>query len=59
MPWLEWNDRQKDLKATAKTPYRLLQPNQSLSYGDSDSPNMLVQGDNLETLKALIPYYAG
>lgn len=59
MPWLEWHNRDDDLKATAKTPYRLLQPIQSLSYGDEDAPNMLIQGDNLEALKALLPYYAG
>lgn len=59
MPWLEWHDRQEDLKAAAKTPYRLLQPVQSLSYGEADAPNMLIQGDNLEALKALLPYYAG
>ncbi len=59
MPWLEWHNRNDDLKATAKTPYRLLQPIQSLSYGEEDAPNMLIQGDNLEALKALLPYYAG
>ena len=59
MPWLEWHKRDDDLKATAKTPYRLLQPIQSLSHGDEDTPNMLIQGDNLEALKALLPYYAG
>lgn len=59
MPWLEWHKRDDDLKATAKTPYRLLQPIQSLSQGDEDAPNMLIQGDNLEALKALLPYYAG
>lgn len=59
MPWLEWHKRNEDLKATATTPYRLLQPVQALSYGDADSPNMLIQGDNLEALKALLPYYAG
>jgi len=59
MPWLEWHNRNDDLKATAKTPYRLLQPVKSLSYGDENSPNMLIQGDNLEALKALLPYYAG
>lgn len=59
MPWLEWHKRDDDLKATAKTPYRLLQPIRSLSYGDEDAPNMLIQGDNLEALKALLPYYAG
>lgn len=59
MPWLQWHQRDDDLKATAKTPYRLLQPVQSLSYGDEDAPNMLIQGDNLHALKALLPYYAG
>ena len=59
MPWLQWHQRDEDLKATAKTPYRLLQPVQSLSYGDDDAPNMLIQGDNLQALKALLPYYAG
>ncbi|KAF1689565.1 site-specific DNA-methyltransferase [Pseudoxanthomonas koreensis] len=59
MPWLEWHNRNDDLKATAKTPYHLLQPIQSLSHGDEDAPNMLIQGENLEALKALLPYYAG
>jgi len=59
MPWLEWHKRNDDLKATAKTPYRLLAPVQSLSYGEADAANMLIQGDNLEALKALLPYYAG
>ena len=27
--------------------------------GDTDAGNMLVQGDNLEALKALLPFYAG
>jgi adenine-specific DNA-methyltransferase len=31
----------------------------SLSCGDVDSPNMLIEGDNLDALKALLPYYAG
>jgi adenine-specific DNA-methyltransferase len=30
-----------------------------LSYGDGDSENLLIQGDNLDALKALLPYYAG
>jgi len=59
MPWLQWHQRDEDLKAAAKTPYRLLHPVQSLSYGNEDAPNLLIQGDNLEALKALLPYYAG
>jgi hypothetical protein len=30
-----------------------------LSYGDADSENLLIQGDNLDALKALLLYYAG
>jgi adenine-specific DNA-methyltransferase len=30
-----------------------------LSYGDPDAGNLLIQGDNLDTLKALLPFYAG
>jgi adenine-specific DNA-methyltransferase len=30
-----------------------------LSYGNADSENLLIQGDNLDALKALLPYYAG
>ena len=40
-------------------PYRLLQTDEKLSAGDPDAGNLLVQGDNLEALKALLPYYAG
>ena len=30
-----------------------------LSLGDPGSGNLIVQGDNLVALKALLPYYAG
>jgi len=40
-------------------PYRLLHCDKKLSAGDPDAGNLLVQGDNLEALKALLPYYAG
>jgi hypothetical protein len=36
-----------------------LEANPKLSYGDSETENMFIQGDNLEALKALLPYYAG
>jgi adenine-specific DNA-methyltransferase len=59
MPILDWLDREKDVKVADAVPYRLLEAVPDLSYGDVDSPNMLIQGDNLEALKALLPYYAG
>ncbi|TWI01785.1 adenine-specific DNA-methyltransferase [Luteimonas cucumeris] len=59
MPLLSWFNRDADLTRAARTPYRLLEPVASLSHGDPDSPNMLIEGDNLDALKALLPYYAG
>lgn len=59
MPLLSWFNRDADLTRAARTPYRLLEPVASLSYGDPDAPNMLIEGDNLDALKALLPYYAG
>ena len=40
-------------------PYRLLEEVPDLSAGDGGAGNMLIQGDNLEALKALLPFYAG
>ncbi len=59
MPWLQWLTRDDDIKKAKVAPYRLLEPAPELSAGDPQSPNMLIQGDNLEALKALLPYYAG
>lgn len=59
MPWLEWLERQQDAEAAGKTPYRLLEPVPKLDYGEADSTNMLIEGDNLDALKALLPYYGG
>lgn len=59
MPLLSWYNRDEDLTRAALAPYRLLEPVAKLSYGEVDSPNVLIKGDNLEALKALLPYYAG
>ena len=59
MPLLHWLTRDDDIHAAAQTPYRLLEEVASQSQGDRDAGNMLIQGDNLATLKALLPYYAG
>lgn len=40
-------------------PYRLLEEIPTLGAGDLNAGNMLIQGDNLEALKALLPFYAG
>lgn len=59
MPTLRWLTRDEDVRAAEKVPYRLLEEVPDLGYGDRDSGNMLIQGDNLDALKALLPYYAG
>lgn len=59
MPILQWLDRDKDVRAADAVSYRLLEADDAHSFGDADTPNMLIQGDNLEALKALLPYYAG
>ncbi len=59
MPLLHWLTRDKDIHAASETPCRLLEEVRELSCGERDTANMLIQGDNLDTLKALLPYYAG
>ena len=60
MPFLDWVNKNQAKAATGAVPTHLLQ--QEAVYGGSDdSPpeNLLIQGDNLLALKALIPVYAG
>lgn len=58
MPTLNWIGKDAVVNHHKEVPFRLLKPVDKLSVGD-DSGNLLVQGDNLEALKALLPYYAG
>ena len=59
MPTLNWLTREEDTGAASRVPYRLLEEAPDLSAGDPDSGNILIQDDNLEALKALLPFYAG
>ncbi|MBM3327616.1 MAG: site-specific DNA-methyltransferase [Calditrichaeota bacterium] len=59
MPTLEWIGKKAVLNHHKEVPFRLLKTNEELSAGAPDCGNLLVQGDNLEALKALLPYYAG
>ncbi len=58
MPLLHWLTRDEDLRAADRVQYRLLDEIPELGHGDGDD-GLLVQGDNLEALKALLPFYAG
>ena len=59
MPILNWLNRDKTIKESTKVPYRLLKAKDEFSYGDKNAENIIIQGDNLDGLKALLPYYAG
>lgn len=60
MPILDWLNKSHALKAAAGVPFRLLET--VSSHGDTggaNNDNWLIQGDNLEALKALLPFFAG
>ena len=59
MPTLDWIGKKAVVNHHREVPYRLLKCDREKSFGDPESGNLLVQGDNLEALKALLPYYAG
>lgn len=59
MPILHWLNDEEARRTSSQIPYRLLEAEPENSFGDGGTENMLIQGDNLEALKALLPYYAG
>lgn len=69
MPTLTWTGKEDALRAASLVPFRLLEPHTAAKGGFVGDPkaaasgasadNLLIQGDNLEALKALLPYYAG
>lgn len=59
MPTLNWIGKQAVVKHHKEVPFRLLEPVPELFCGDAGSGNLIVQGDNLHALKALLPRYAG
>lgn len=56
MPFLDWVNKNQAKVSTDQVPYHLLQ--QVKVHGEP-SDNLLIQGDNLLALKALLPFYAG
>jgi adenine-specific DNA-methyltransferase len=59
MPTLNWIGKEAVVKHHKEVPFRLLEPVPELSCGPADCGNLIVQGDNLHALKALLPRYAG
>ena len=60
MPSLEFKGKQHVYAHHLTVPYRPLVPHQDKSVGDgSIDGNLIIHGDNLHALKALLPRYAG
>lgn len=58
MPTLNWIGKEKVVTHHQDVPFRVL--NRQYTFGDTpDSGNMIIHGDNLEALKALLPKYEG
>jgi len=59
MPTLDWIGKQAVVNHHQEVPYHLLRDVPELGCGPADAGNLIVEGDNLTALKALLPYYAG
>ena len=64
MPTLEWIGKDKVVNHQQEVPYRVLERQYSYDEAgqhaeDNGSENMIIHGDNLEALKALLPRYEG
>ncbi len=56
MPVITWIGKDKVVNHDKELPFRVLKPVKELSVGEN-SENLLIEGDNLEALKALMPFY--
>ena len=64
MPTLEWIGKDKVVNHHLDVPFRVLERKYSFDENgqhneDNGSENMIIRGDNLEALKALLPRYEG
>src|SRR3989338_4234631 len=57
MPSLNWIGKEKIVNHDKDVPFRLMRKNKKYSLGESE--NLILEGDNLEALKALMPFYYG
>ena len=59
MPTLTWIGKEAVVNHHQQVPFHLLKDVPELACGQPGDGNLIVQGDNLIALKALLPYYAG
>lgn len=58
MPSLNWIGKEAVVNHDKEVPFKLLEKVPSASVG-KESKNLVIHGDNLEALKALMPFYKG
>ena len=58
MPSLNWIGKEAVVNHDKEVPFRLLKKIKTASVGEN-SKNLIIHGDNLEALKALMPHYVG
>ncbi len=59
MPTLNWIGKEAVEKHHQHVKFHLLKDVPELACGPPGNGNLIVEGDNLIALKALLPYYAG
>jgi len=59
MPTLNWIGKEAVVNHHLQVPFHLLKDVPELGCGQPGDGNLIVEGDNLVALKALLPYYAG
>lgn len=59
MPFLDWVNKNQAKETPREVPYHLLKLEDAFGDPAAAAENLLIQGDNLLALKALIPFYAG
>ena len=57
MPTLNWIGKDKVINHHQDVPFRVLE--HQYAHGLAESGNMIIKGDNLQALKALLPQYEG
>ena len=64
MPTLEWIGKDKVINHHQEVPYRVLERRYSFDAdgqydADNGSENVIIHGDNVDALKAILPRYEG
>jgi hypothetical protein len=59
MPTLHWIGKEKVINHHLDVPFHTLKPEYTFGDAEAAKDNLIIHGDNLEALKALLPQYEG